>query len=337
MRKFMFLGLSMLLVMVVLTACSQEDSSDNNDQNNDSTSSNLAVGGSTSGSTAFAYSVVIGDITESETDIKMQIQETAGTVDGVQQIIDGGVDIAVSASGSTIDALNGVGPFESYGEYEDLDLLWNLYPSPFNMVVSKDSGIEEPKDFIGKSIGAGAPGSGSYIMLIDILDAYDISVDDVDIQSLTPEEQDDAFRDGHLDVMTFQAGPETAWLVDLSMTRDLQWVEISDEKFKEMIDSQPEGYYVDSEIPADSYEGQSDVIETVAANIEWVASSELDEEIVYEFTKAFWDNKEEADERHKIVKDSTEDVAFGSASTTWHPGVIKYLEEEGIDYLEYEN
>ncbi|WP_067724479.1 TAXI family TRAP transporter solute-binding subunit [Oceanobacillus damuensis] len=325
-----------IVLIMVLAACNDNSSNGIEANSSGSGSTNLAVGGSTSGSVAFAYSIAIGNLTGSETDgINMQIQETAGTVDGVRQLIDGGVDIAVSASGTTIDALNGVGPFEATGEYEDLRLLWNLYPSPFNMVVAENSEIDTPEDFVGKSIGAGAPGSGSYIMLVDVLEAYGIDVSDVDLQALTPEEQDTAFRDGHLDIMTFQAGPQTAWLTDLARTRDLKWIQIPEEKFEEMIASQPAGYYVYSELPANSYEGQSEPVKTVGANIEWVANSELDEDTVYEFTKAFWENKEKADEMHTIIAQSSIEDAFGSASTEWHPAVIRYLEEVGIEFTEF--
>lgn len=326
----------LIITLITLSACSGGETDEGSANNSNSERNNIAVGGSTSGSTAFAYSVVVGNISSSETDsIKMQIQETAGTVDGVRQLIEGGIDIAVSASGTSIDAQNGVGPFEATGEYENLRLLWNLYPSPFNMVVGADSGIDSLEDFVGKSIGAGAPGSGSYIMLIDVLEAYGIDPADMNIQALTPEEQDSAFRDGHLDIMSFQAGPQTAWLMDLSRTRDLKWLNISEEEYEKMTATQPLGYYVFSEIPPGSYEGQVDKVSTVAANIEWVASSNLNEETVYEFTKAFWENKEKADGMHTIVALNTVEMAFGSASTKWHPGVIKYLEEEDIEYFEY--
>jgi uncharacterized protein len=327
------------ILLLLATACSgtNENTSSDNSSDNNSSKANISVGGSTSGSTAFAYSVAIGNIIGNHGDgTALQIQETTGTVDGVRQLYDKAIDIAVSVSSTTIDAKNAAGPFEMNGKFEDLRMMWNMYPTPFNMVVNADSGIEEPSDFAGKTIGAGAPGSSSYIMLIELLKTYGVSEDDVEIRAMTPEEQDTAFRDGHIDVMTFQAGPGTAWLMDLSRSRDLKWIDMTDEAFEKMSGDKGKGYYVMTEIPGGSYEGLEEVVSVVAANVEWVTTKNLDEETVYNITKTFWDNKKEANEMHNIISTSTLEVAFGSATAPWHPGVIRYLEEEGIDYAPYE-
>lgn len=330
--KMLFLT---LMAVLVLSACNASGTEEVEGASSGQKGS-VAVGGSTSGSTAFAYSVVVSNLNSQENeDLNMQIQETAGTVDGVRQLIEGGVDVAVSASGTTIDAINGDGPFAATGQTEDLRMLWNLYPSPFNIVVDANSDIDSPEDFVGKSVGAGAPGSGSYIMLIDLLEAYGVDPEELDIQALTPEEQDAAFRDGHLDVMTFQAGPKTAWLMDLSRTRDLKWLTVSEEEFDKIASSKPEGYYAYSEIPSNSYEGQAEAVGTIAANIEWVTTSDLSEDTVYQITKAFWDNKDQADDMHTIIAQNPAEYAFGATTTEWHPGVIKYLEENGIEYKKF--
>ncbi|WP_209121661.1 TAXI family TRAP transporter solute-binding subunit [Alkalihalobacillus sp. BA299] len=343
-RNRILLALLALVTIFFISACSSDNSSSSegsnqpdNDNGSNSQPLNFSVGGSTSGSTAFAYSIAIGNIMGTHTDnMNLQIQETSGTVDGVRQLYDGGIDIAVSVASTTIDAREAVGPFETLEPFDDLRMMWNMYPTPFNMVVTQDSGIDTPKDIAGKTIGAGAPGSSSYIMLIELLKAYDISEDDVDIRAMTPEEQDTAFRDGHIDVMTFQAGPGTAWLMDLSRSRDLKWLEMTDESFDKMASKKAPGYYVLSEIPGGSYEGLEESIQVVATNVEWVTTKDLDEETVYNITKTFWENKEEADEMHSIIPTSTLEVAFGSATAPWHPGVIRYLEEKGIDYAPYE-
>lgn len=345
-----YLSVIFLAMTIFIVGCNNVDNGDASDGNNASESNensnsstttsgevqNLAVGGSTSGSTAFAYSVVIGNIVESYTDnIKLQIQETTGTVEGTNLLLGNSIDIAANNSITTIDAKEGVGPFEDAGENEDLRLMWNMYATPYNMVVAQDSDISSPEDFVGKKVGSGAPGSSSYVMLLSVLEAYDINPDDVDIQALSPEEQDTAFRDGHLDVMTFLAGPGTAWLMDLSRSRDLKWLDISEDIFNKMAESKSEGYYVLNEIPSGSYEGLDEPVNAIASNVEWITTSDLDEETVYTIVKTFWDNKDEADGMHAIIKENTPEQAFGSASVPWHSGVIKYLEENNIEYKEY--
>lgn len=324
---------------LIAVGCASNPSSQQNNENastsapSSRSSTHLSVGGSTSGSTAFAYSVAIGNIVSKyNPEIKLQIQETSGTVEGVTLLRGNMLDIAVSTSDTTANAINGVGPFEKDGPFEDMRMMWNMYPTPFNIVVPKNSDVQTPADLVGKKVGAGAPGSGSYIMLLDVLKAYGIDESQVQIQSMTPEQQEMAFRDGLIDVMTFQAGPGTAWLMDLSRSRELRWIELTEEAFEKMMADKPPGYYVMNEIPANSYEGQNEPVQTVAAVVQWVTRSDVDEEAVYLITKSFWENKTEADEMHSVIRSSTLEAAFGNSPIPFHPGVIRYLDENNIQY-----
>lgn len=341
-KVLVFLILSVSLVVV---GCGANQPTAQNDANASSsetsadapsqagTDVHLSVGGSTSGSTAFAYSVAIGNIVSKYSpEIKLQIQETSGTVEGVTLLQGQVLDIAVSTSDTTSNAINGVGPFEQLGAFEDMRMMWNMYPTPFNIVVPKNSDIQTPADLVGKKVGAGAPGSGSYIMLLDVLKAFGIDESQVNIQSMTPEQQEMAFKDGLIDAMTFQAGPGTAWLMDLSRSRELRWVELPEDIYQKMMADKPAGYYVPSEIPAQSYEGQDEPVQTVAAVVQWVTRSDVDEEAIYKIAKNFWENKSEADEMHSIIRTSTLELAFGNSQLPFHPGVIRYLEEQNIPY-----
>jgi TRAP transporter TAXI family solute receptor len=288
----------------------------------------LLIGGSTSGSTGYAYTVAFANLVNSEMkNVNMQVQETAGTIDGVTQILDGNLDMAVSVGDVSAHALAGTGPFEEIGAVEDLRQIMNLYGTPYNLIVSEDSPIDSIEDLEGKSVGAGAPGSGSNEMLRQLLRLHGVEEEAVDIQPLEPEEQGEAFKNGQLDAMAFQGGAGTGWVVELSRARDLRWVNLGDEVL-EKINSQEGGAFVDSVIPAGSYEGQDEDVDTFATVVQWVAPESLDEDLVYQMWEVFWANKEELNTAHQVIEQTTPEFASDPAFVPWHPGAKRYIEEE---------
>ena len=55
------------------------------------------------------------------------------------------------------------------------------------------------------------------------------------------------------------------------------------------------------------------------------------EEVVYNATKAFWDNIDEVQATAFFLKDVNKDTAFTSINVPLHPGALRYYEEEGFD------
>lgn len=290
----------------------------------------LLMGGSTSGSTGYAYTVAFANLMNREIDgLNIQVQETAGTIDGVTQIKNGNLDLAVSVGDVSVDALEGKGPFEDIGAVDNLRQVMNLYATPYNLIVAEDSNIQSVEDFEGATIGAGAPGSGSHEMLRQLLRLHDIDEGNVNIQPIAPAEQGDAFRNGQLDVMAFQGGAGTGWVQELSRARDLRWLDLSDDVLDAMNEERGD-VLVSATIPADAYDGLDNDVTTVATVVQWVTTEDLDEDLVYEMWEVFWEHKDELDGNHQVIRETTPEFASDPAFIPWHPGAERYIEENDL-------
>ena len=68
----------------------------------------------------------------------------------------------------------------------------------------------------------------------------------------------------------------------------------------------------------------------VAIQATLVASEELSEDVVYEFVKAMFDNKDALTEGHAKFGFLDPEAASAGATVTMHPGAEKYYKEIGV-------
>ena len=88
--------------------------------------------------------------------------------------------------------------------------------------------------------------------------------------------------------------------------------------------------YIQTKIPAGTYTGQDADVTCVAIQATLVASEELSEDVVYEFVKAMFDNKDALTEGHAKFGFLDPEAASAGATVTMHPGAEKYYKEIGV-------
>ena len=83
-------------------------------------------------------------------------------------------------------------------------------------------------------------------------------------------------------------------------------------------------------IPAGTYDGQSEDVNTAAITNILVTSADLDEETVYQMTKAMFENLDEMVAAHAAAKAISIDTATKGLPIPLHPGAERYYKEKGI-------
>jgi hypothetical protein len=94
-------------------------------------------------------------------------------------------------------------------------------------------------------------------------------------------------------------------------------------------------YYVPSQIPAGTYAGVGYDVNTLAVNGILATSSDQPEELIYEITKALWnDNSRKLlDNGHakgKVIRLETALKGLHGLQVPLHPGAEKYYREAGL-------
>lgn len=229
------------------------------------------------------------------------VSETNASVDNMQLIGDGGADLALVLGDTAADAINGDADFE--GAPVNACSLGRLYDNYTQIVTSADSGITSVEDVEGMNVSLGSPGSGTEIIALRILEAAGIDPDSgISRQQLGVAETVDALRDGTIDVGFWSGGLPTGALVDYATTGEM--VLVPHGEYASAMQDAYGPYYTETEIPADTYDGQTEAVSVVVVPNVLVANPDnMDEGLQEQITAAIFDSREQLTEVHPAAAD----------------------------------
>jgi uncharacterized protein len=224
-------------------------------------------------------------------------------------------------------AYHGTGQFDK-APIKNLRALGALYPETVQLITRADFGINSVRDLKGKSVSSGAPGSGQYQLLTDLLKVHGMSRADVkeDLSSFT--QAVDKIKDGNLHATLITAGIPTAAVTDFAQSHALKVIALAGPEIAELQKQQP--YYTRVPLPANTYKGQSAAVDTLAVMAVWVAHDAVPDAMAYEVTKALYENTAIMGQVHVQGKNITLSTALGVGTAPLHPGAAKYFKEKGV-------
>jgi uncharacterized protein len=224
-------------------------------------------------------------------------------------------------------AYNGQGQFSS-GALKNVRALGALYPETVQLIARADSGINSVRDLKGKAISSGAPGSGQYQLLTDLLKAHGMTRADVKEDSSSFTQAVDKIKDGNLAATLITAGVPTAAVTDFAQSHALKIIPLSGPEIATLQKEQP--YYANVRLPANTYKGQPNAVDTLAVMAVWATHDGLSENLAYEVTKALYENVAIMGQVHVQGKNISLSTATAVGSAPLHPGAIRYYKEKGI-------
>ncbi|MBK5446554.1 MULTISPECIES: TAXI family TRAP transporter solute-binding subunit [Peribacillus] len=315
-----FLLVSILMLIGIMTACSgsKEGVSGGGSQN-----LSLLTGGT--GGTYYPLGGQIGNIISDNTKANITPQTSGASAENMETLRVGEAEIAFSQTDIGAYAIEGKEMFEGK-PIDNIQAISSLYPETVQLVTTAKSGIKSVSDLKGKKVSVGAPGSGAYINAMQILEIHGLSDKDIKAQNLSFDESTDGIQAGNIDAAFITAGTPTGAVEALSVQNDIVIIPMADDKVQALVDKYP--YYAEDTIPSGTYKIKSD-IKTVAVKAMLVVSKDLDEELVYEMTRAIYENTDKI--THAKGKFITPETALeGLGDMELHPGAAKYFKEKGV-------
>lgn len=318
MKKFLvFLTVATLLVFAVAGGASAK------------TFVSLATGG-----TGGTYYPVGGGIADIVTKYVPEVQMTSETGNASQANLNligtHQIEMALAQNDVSMWAYNGQKPFNQ--EFKNVRFIASLYPENLQVITTKESGVKDIMDIKGKRVSVGAPGSGVAADVSAILRVAGIKYADMDTDFLDFNNTTQRFKDKQLDVGFVVAGYPTASIMDLATMHDIDLVNFSDSFLDKLIAEYP--FFAKSIIPAGTYKGIDHDTQSPAVMACWVCDGDLSDKLVYDITKAFWENIEELYPIHAKAKMITLDTALEGLSVPLHPGAAKFYKEAGLEVPE---
>jgi len=203
-----------------------------------------------------------------------------------------------------------------------------LYPEIIQVVVGAASPIKSIADLKGKKVGVGAPGSGTEANFRQLLEAYGMKKEDVSGQYLSFSESAEAYKDKHIDAFIVTAGIPNAGIMDVANQNAIRILNIPADITAKLTKKYP--FLAAVKVPANTYKGQTAEVSTVAVNAVLICGSGLKEAMVYNLTKALFENQAELATAHAKGRELNIKTAVKGVSIPFHPGAVKYYKEKGL-------
>lgn len=260
-------------------------------------------------------------------DVECKVEVTGGGLENPKLVGTGEADLGFSNHNAYF-AYMGEEPYDR--KYEDVRLLFaGVAPGAYQIVVAADSGIVSIRDLKGKRIALGPQGGGAVNQFPEMLEIYGLTMADLKPSFMSYEEGILALSDGRLDAALISAPVPSPAIVELAASKRfefnlLTWEDSVRDAFLEKY-----RYYTAVNIPEEVY-GLPNVIQTVGTVNLVMVNAKLDEDLVYEITKAIFENLDMLHESHPSAVSITPESAVSLRSIPFHPGAERYYREKGL-------
>jgi TRAP transporter TAXI family solute receptor len=254
-------------------------------------------------------------------------QSTGASIENIGLINDGKVEIAMVQNDAAFYAYDGSGVYTE--KMPKVNGMCTLYNEPLQLVATSKSGIKSIADLKGKRVAVGAPGSINPINVEQIIGLYGLTFNDIKTEYVSFAESAAQLKDGQLDASFVFAGYPTSAIIDVATQHDIVIVPLEDDKIEELTKKYP--YYSKTMIPAGTYTLKEDKdINTITVRAMLIVNADLQEDMVYNATKAIFDNLDILHRSHSRAEDVTLETSQEGMSVPLHPGAEKYFKEKGV-------
>ena len=203
-----------------------------------------------------------------------------------------------------------------------------LYPETIQLVARKDAKIKSVKDLKGKRVSIGPLGSGTTENAKQILEAWGMSVGDIQAQQLKTSQAADYMVDGRLDAYFATTAVGAAVIIDTHVRVGAMIVPVKGRNAKKLMKKY--AFYAKDSVPSGIYKGIDKPVETVAVMAMMVARADLEDDIVYAIVKATYEDLEQVKKAHAKFKVIDVKKSQMGMSVPLHPGAKRYFKEVGV-------
>lgn len=251
---------------------------------------------------------------------------TGGSVENVNRVREGQVDLGLSLAVTVHQAYYGGGDYEN--PVTELRVAAPLYPNVSHVLVPRGSEASSLAEMAGKRISVGSAGSGTEQTSRQILAAYGLDYDDIDVRYLSFSESSAALRDGAIDAAILSVGYPAAAVLEATTTGGVRLLPIQGEARRTLLERYP--YYGSGTIPAGVYPGVEREIATVSM-MNWVVGLEgLDGTVVSGLLNVMRDERVQLVSVHEMARQIDLD-ALDEAPIPLHPAARLWMEGPETD------
>jgi uncharacterized protein len=254
---------------------------------------------------------------------------TGGSLDNMKLVGSGNADIAFTQVDTAVDAVNGRDKFPKKLPIKALAV---MYPNLMQVVTLEGNGITKFEDMKGKRISTGAPGSGTEIFALRIIEGYGFDKDkDMTRERLSAAESGNALKDRKIDAFMFVAGVPTSAITDVAASPGIKMLLIDHDKAIPKMNEKYGASYAPAVIPKGSYPGQETESKVITVWNIMAVREDFPEDLAYKLTQIMLEKREDLGRVHKEgLNIKVENQKTQNVGIPWHPAALKYFADKGI-------
>mmetsp|Transcript_1061 Transcript_1061/g.1488 ORF Transcript_1061/g.1488 Transcript_1061/m.1488 type:complete len:299 (-) Transcript_1061:180-1076(-) len=262
--------------------------------------------------------------------IRACVDSTDGSVYNLSALRTGELDFAIMQTDCQYHGYNGTGKFSDQGPYKQLRFLFSLHKECFNIIARPDSYVDGIHDLKGKRVNVGSPGGGDLFVMGSVMDAMGWTTDSFKLAAeLKPSEESQALYDNKIDAYIAMVGHPNGSVKESTTFCDAKVVPATGSEIDKIVSSNP--YYMFDRIPAETYRGTDEHVNTFSTTATLVSTSDVPDEVAYNVVKSVFDNFETFKRLHPALAYlKKEDMVKLGGCIPLHPGAEKYYKEVGL-------
>ncbi|OZM56082.1 hypothetical protein CIB95_13310 [Lottiidibacillus patelloidae] len=290
----------------------------------------LLLGTSSPGGTYFPLGQEIASVIQNNAPVEgldVSAIATAASKENLERISIEELQLGMTIHIHAKEASEGTGDYED-AKVENLGFFGQLYPEIMQIVTLGETGILSISELQGKKVAIGPKKSGSHDAAKQILEVHGVHDGDYEAIEVDIEEAKKMLQEGRIDALFSFLGLPNNVINDLqTATEDVKFLEITDDGLEQLQKTTGYDPFIINDTSYDWLETEASTITAYAILVG--STSQIDEEVGYEITKALYENASYI--THPQGKFITKNNALkGSKGIKLHPGAKKYFEEEGL-------
>ena len=299
-----------MLSACVLTSCAPGENS-----------TELHLGAATLGGAYFPIGQGIANlVTQHAEELTMVPIVTRGAVENPRLVSLGDVEVGMTNADLAYFGYQGQAPYDS-----QLDILaaGALHPSMLHLVIRANSDVNSMLDLRGKRVALGPAGGTTVAFARLLLDAYDMSFDDIVPSFLSYSDGFSQLSDGNVDAAFALAGMPAAAVLQTRATQELRFIYIEPAVFAAIIEANP--YYYTVTVPASVYDTAEESTLLAVDNI-LIVRAEESADRVYSIVSAVYGHLEDLRRTNAIARQINPEQSL-KLPIPLHPGAARYFEQ----------
>ena len=260
--------------------------------------------------------------------VEATAEVTTASVDNMKLLHTDRVALTLTQSDIALDAYQV--QIKGFNEKIGVRTISALYSNYMHIVALDGSGIKTINDLRGKRVSTGAPGSGTEVKGLRVLEAYGITAKDLKSQDrLGASESAAAMKDRRIDAFIWDGGLPTAAILDLGATPGIKIHLIGHgDGVAKMVSKYGQVYFVGT-IPKGTYGGMETDVQVAALTNLLTVHERMDESLAYQITKLLHERTADLVAVHQAAQEITLKSAVVGSPIPFHPGALRYYKERG--------